>query len=164
MEKIHNSRNHNMAKTAHAVLETKRPFPGPAKASACGVDRCLRESLKRCSASTYEAVCQFRKTADPEHLPAIVLGVIDRYVEPALQARLKHPDDELRLAEDLGIDSLSMMEIVMLAEEVFQISIKNEELCHLRTLGEARRFIECKVYGLPLPTPARLLVGDLVLE
>jgi 3-hydroxyacyl-[acyl-carrier-protein] dehydratase len=56
------------------------------------------------------------------------------------------------------------MEIVMLAEEVFQISIKNEELCHLRTLGDARRFIECKVYGLPLPTPARLLAGDLVLE
>jgi 3-hydroxyacyl-[acyl-carrier-protein] dehydratase len=164
MEKIHNSRNHNMAPTAHAVLEINHAFPGPAKASACEVDRCLRESLKRCSASTYEAVCQFRKTANPEHLPAIVVGVIERYVEPALRARLKHPDDKLRLAEDLGIDSLSMMEIVILAEEVLQISINNEELCHLRTLGDARRFIECKVRGLPLPMPARLMPGDLLLE
>jgi 3-hydroxyacyl-[acyl-carrier-protein] dehydratase len=127
-------------------------------------DRALREALKRCPASTYEAACQFRKTANPDHLPAIVLGVIERYVEPARRAKLRKPTDDLRLVEDLGIDSLTMMEIVMLAEEVLRISINNEELCRLRTLGDVRQFIECKVRGLPLPTPARLLTGDLVLE
>jgi len=34
-----------------------------------------------------------------------------------------------------------MMEIVMLAEEALPLSISNEELRHLRTLGEIEQFI-----------------------
>ena len=51
-------------------------------------DANLREALKRCSAATYEAAAQFRKTGNTEHLPAIVLGIIERYVEPDLRAKL----------------------------------------------------------------------------
>ncbi|MEN9404147.1 MAG: 3-hydroxyacyl-[acyl-carrier-protein] dehydratase FabZ, partial [Verrucomicrobiota bacterium] len=98
-------------------------------------DANLRESLKRCSAATYEAAAQFRKTGNTEHLPAIVLGIIERYVEPDLRAKLKDSDDDLRIIEDLGIDSLTMMEIVILVEDVLQMTINNEELRHLRTVG-----------------------------
>ena len=64
---------------------------------------------------------------------------------------------DLRLIEDLGIDSLTMMEIVILVEEVLQMSINNEELRHLRTIGDVKQFIECKVRGLPLPKPTKFL-------
>lgn len=164
MDKILNSRNHDIAPTAGTDLATDHRFSVPATAIACEDDRSLREVLKRCPASTYEAACQFRRTANPVHLPAIILGVIERYVEPALRAKLRKPDDDLRLIEDLGIDSLTMMEIVILAEEVLRISINNEELCQLRTLGDVRKFIECKVRGLPLPQSARLMARNLVLE
>ncbi|MDD3180924.1 MAG: phosphopantetheine-binding protein [Opitutaceae bacterium] len=120
-------------------------------------DANLREALKRCSAATYEAAAQFRKTGNTEHLPAIVLGIIERYVEPDLRAKLKDPDDDLRIIEDLGIDSLTMMEIVILVEDVLQMSINNEELRHLRTVGDLKIFIDCKVRGLPLPQPTRFL-------
>jgi len=138
--------------------------PGPVRAVAASPkpftpedDAYLREALKRCSASTYEAACQFRKTGNTEHLPAIVLGIIERYVEPDLRAKLKNPDDDLRLIEDLGIDSLTMMEIVILVEDVLQMSINNEELRQLRTLGDVKQFIDCKVRGLPLPRPTKFL-------
>ena len=72
-------------------------------------------------------------------------------------AKLKNPDDDLRMIEDLGIDSLTMMEIVILVEDVLQMSINNEELRHLRTLGDVKQFIECKVRGLPLPKPTKFL-------
>ena len=78
-------------------------------------------------------------------------------MEPDLRAKLKDPDDDLRLIEDLGIDSLTMMEIVILVEEVLQMSINNEELRHLRTIGDVKQFIECKVRGLPLPKPTKFL-------
>ncbi len=119
----------------------------------------LRTALKRCSASTYEAASRFRQTGDAEHLPAIVLGVIARYVEPDLRAKLKNPDDGLGLIEDLGIDSLTMMQIVLLVEDVLRVSINNEELCHLRTLGDVRQFIESKVHGSFMPKPTPLLMG-----
>jgi len=120
-------------------------------------DANLREALKRCSAATYEAAAQFRKTGNVEHLPAIVLGIIERYVEPDLRAKLKDADDDLRVIEDLGIDSLTMMEIVILVEDVLQMSINNDELRHLRSVGDVKTFIGCKVRGLPLPKPTKFL-------
>ena len=123
-----------------------------AAASAPPADR-LREALKRCSPATCEAALRFRETDDPQYLGPIVVGIIERYVEPALRPRLQDPRDDLRLAEDLGLDSLTLMEIVMLAEEVLRITITNEELGRLRTLGEVRGFLARKVRGLPEPAP-----------
>src|SRR3954468_20505489 len=117
----------------------------------------LREALKRCSPSTFEAAIQFRKTGNPEHLPAVVIGVIERFVEPDLRVKLKDADDDLRLIEDLGIDSLTMMEIVILVEDVLQMSINNDELRNLRTVGDVKTFIDCKIRGLTLPKPTKFL-------
>jgi 3-hydroxyacyl-[acyl-carrier-protein] dehydratase len=153
----HKLHQRNMAQAVDTGSGSNKPFSGSPKSSTPEDDAYLREALKRCSASTYEAACQFRKTGNTEHLPAIVLGIIERYVEPDLRAKLKDPEDDLRLIEDLGIDSLTMMEIVILVEDVLQMSINNEELRHLRTLGDVKQFIECKVRGLPLPQPTKFL-------
>ena len=70
---------------------------------------------------------------------------------------LKDADDDLRLIEDLGIDSLTMMEIVILVEDVLHMSINNDELRNLRTVGDVKTFIDCKIRGLPLPKPTKFL-------
>jgi 3-hydroxyacyl-[acyl-carrier-protein] dehydratase len=134
-----------------------KPFPVLAKPFTPEDETALREALKRCSPSTFEAAVQFRKTGNPEHVPAVVIGVIERFVEPDLRAKLKDADDDLRLIEDLGIDSLTMMEIVILVEDVLQLSINNDELRNLRTVGDVKTFIDCKIRGLPLPLPTRFL-------
>lgn len=134
-----------------------KPFVAPAKPFAPEDEVALRESLKRCSPSTFEAAVQFRKTGNPEHLPAVVIGVIERFVEPDLRSKLKDADDDLRLIEDLGVDSLTMMEIVILVEEVLQLTINNDELRNLRTVGDVKTFIDCKIRGLPLPKPTKFL-------
>ena len=146
-----------MAQAVDDLSDAGKPMNDVPKPPLPDDDALLRESLKRCSASTYEAAVQFRKTKNAEHLPAIIIGVIERFVEPDLRAKLKNPDDDLRLIEDLGIDSLTMMEIVILVEEVLQMSINNEELRNLRTIGDVKQFIECKVRGLPLPKPTKFL-------
>jgi acyl carrier protein len=133
-----------------STATTPKPF-GPEDEAT------LRESLKRCSPSTFEAAVQFRKTANPEHVPAVVIGVIERFVEPDLRMKLKDADDDLRLIEDLGIDSLTMMEIVILVEDVLQMTINNEELRNLRTVGDVKTFIDCKIRGLPLPKPTKFI-------
>src|SRR3954468_12578648 len=136
---------------------TNKPLPTPPKPFAPEDEAALREALKRCSPSAFEAAVQFRKTGNPEHVPAVVIGVIERFVEPDLRVKLKDADDDLRLIEDLGVDSLTMMEIVILVEDVLQMSINNDELRNLRTVGDVKTFIDCKIRGLPLPKPTKFL-------
>ncbi len=44
--------------------------------------------------------------------------------------------------DDLDIDSLSMVEIVVAAEEKFNCSIPDDEVKNLKTVGDAVAFIE----------------------
>jgi len=131
--------------------------PNQSKAFTAEDESALRESLKRCSSAAVEAALQFRKTHDATHVPAVVIGVIERFVEPGLRPKLHTADDDLRMVEDLGIDSLTMMEIVILVEDVLQMQINNEELRNLRTVGDVKTFIDCKARGLPPPKPTRHL-------
>ena len=124
----------------------------------------LKDSLRRCSPASYEAAVQFRKTGNPEFVPAILLGIIERFVEPDLRPKLREADDELRIIEDLGIDSLTMMEIVILAEGVLQMSINNDELRNLRTIGDIKGFIDSKLRGLPPPAPQRFVPIETITE
>jgi acyl carrier protein len=107
----------------------------------------LREALKRCSPATYYAACKFRQSGAVEHLDAVILGVIERYVERDLRPKLQHQAESLSLREDLALDSLTMMEIVMVAEDVLPITISNEELTRLRTIGDVQRFFAAKARG-----------------
>lgn len=104
----------------------------------------LQDALKRCSPATFEAVCEFRRTGKLDHLRTVIVGVIERYVERDQRPKLKNADANLRLVEDLGIDSLTMMEIVLLAEDILNITVSNEELIKLRTLGDVQQFISAK--------------------
>ncbi len=111
-------------------------------------DPVLRETLKRCSPATYYAACKFRANGDLEALRAVVLGVVERFTDREMRRRLQSEPaavSALRLREDLGLDSLTMMEVVMIAEEVLGITISNEELTRVRTLGAVQDFIVAKV-------------------
>ena len=136
---------------------TSKPISPTAKPFAPEDEAGLRETLKRCSPSTFEAAVQYRRTGNAEHVPAVVIGVIERYVEADLRTKLRDAGEDLRLIEDLGIDSLTMMEIVILVEEVLQMTINNDELRNLRTVGDVKTFIDCKIRGLPLPKPTKFI-------
>ena len=123
----------------------------------------LRESLRRCSTKTIEAAVAYRKTGEIIHLPLIILGIFERFVEPDLRTRLATPDtDDLRVIEDLGLDSLTMMEIVMLVEEVTQTEIANDDLRNLATIGDIKVFVDCRARGLPAPPGATNYSSDAV--
>ncbi|MEK9773025.1 MAG: phosphopantetheine-binding protein [Opitutae bacterium] len=119
------------------------------------VEEELAELLKRCSPDTLEAAIAFRKTKDLKQIESIVLGVIDRHLEPEQRDIFKEADDSFRLYEDLGLDSLTMLEIVMLVEQALQISIDNEELRDLRTIGDVKQYLDAKVQGIEMPARSK---------
>ena len=76
------------------------------------------------------------------------MGIVERYIEPEQQEMLNQGNrDELDLVDDLGIDSLTMMEIVILVEECTEISFQNEELRDLKTLGDVKVFMTKTIKG-----------------
>ena len=105
----------------------------------------IRTALKRCSPETVEAAIRFRTTGDLEALPTMVYGIIERHLPPENTRSLADAGDDTRLIEDLGIDSLTLLEIVLTIEETVGISVENEELRDIRTLGEVKTFIVRKI-------------------
>lgn len=49
---------------------------------------------------------------------------------------------ESKIIEDLGADSLDMIEMLMSLEEEFKISVPDEEAEHLVTVGDVAKFID----------------------
>ncbi|MEO0795532.1 MAG: phosphopantetheine-binding protein [Verrucomicrobiota bacterium] len=116
----------------------------------------LRDSLKRCSPETITAAIAFRNQGDNSQAPMVIIGIIERFCEPDVRPKLKEPGaDELRVAEDLGVDSLTMVEVVMLVEEALEITIDNSELGDLRTIGDVKTFVGYKLSGEAMPEPAK---------
>jgi 3-hydroxyacyl-[acyl-carrier-protein] dehydratase len=117
----------------------------PIQTLAPEVDAHLREVLKHCSPSTYYAAHQFLANGDGARLPAMIVGLVERYVPADRRDRLRSASDALRLNEDLGVDSLSLIELGLLAEDVLRVAVTDEEMKQLRTLGDVRRLTERKV-------------------
>jgi acyl carrier protein len=109
----------------------------------------LGHILKRCSAATREAAREFRRTDDPRHVPVIIDGIIEQQVEPDLREWLRHQGDGLLLREHLRIDSLAMMEMMVVVEDVLQIPVNNEDLRDLRTVADLKEFIAGRLRGGP---------------
>jgi acyl carrier protein len=107
----------------------------------------LDEALRRCTPETIAAAKQYRETGDVTEIPAIVFGIIDRYQPATAPVQLAEADDSTRLIEDLGLDSLTLLEIVMSIEEVLQIRIANEDLRGIRTLAQLNKFLAAKISG-----------------
>ena len=149
-----------MSDTHLSAMSASPAARGVSKEFTPDQEGALRESLRRCSEKTIEAAISYQQTADPKHIPVIVIGIFERFVEPDLRPRLAGDSDELRVIEDLGLDSLTMMEIVMLVEEVTQTKIENDELRGLVTIGDIKTFVDCRARGVTPPAPAKALMGD----
>ena len=94
---------------------------------------------------------KFRKSKDAAQIETIVMGIIDRHLEPDQREILANSDDSLRMYEDLGMDSLTMLEVVMLVEQTLLVSIDNEELRDLRTVGDVKAYLNAKAMGVEPP-------------
>lgn len=106
----------------------------------------LRETLKRCRSEIIDLAVAYRKTKNSKDVSTIVLGIIERFLEPEMRSKIQAADAEnLRMIDDLGVDSLIMVEIVMTIEETLKISIPDEELRGLQTVKDVKHYIGQKV-------------------
>lgn len=75
------------------------------------------------------------------------MAVFDDVKEVVVEQLNVNPDEvkeESKFIEDLGADSLDVVELVMALEEKFGCEIPDEEAEKIQTVGDAIRYIESK--------------------
>jgi acyl carrier protein len=127
---------------------TNPPTPSPEQETR------LRESFKRCSPETVAAILCFRRERDPASVIVIVNGVIERYLKLAPGETLADKPGSTQLGVDLGIDSLTMLEIVMAIEEALDFRIEDADARAIRTLGDVRQYVDDRVHDRPVSLAA----------
>ena len=74
--------------------------------------------------------------------------MVEEKVKSLIASQLNIPvekvEDSSRLVEDLGADSLDIVEMLMTLEEEFGISIPDEETVNMKTVAEIVKVIESK--------------------
>jgi acyl carrier protein len=123
-------------------MSQAQPVPPP----AADPDQNPREKLGRLPAAALRGYDEFMKTGDEQALGALVVEVLKYCLAKNLdqKADVKWVDDA-RLVEDLGFDSLATIETVFFFEDLFHISVSNEEIAKVKTLGDLRQFVRGKL-------------------
>jgi len=108
-----------------------------------------RDKIRHFSQEVQDAFSAFETSRDPEVLDPVILAILDDYIPKKTEAPISGFPGSTRLIEDLGFDSLAITEVVFFSEELFNITISNEELLQVRTLDDLRSFIRRKVSPAP---------------
>jgi acyl carrier protein len=107
------------------------------------------DRLKHLPPEARAAFLHFQAAGDPAALDPVVLAILNDFIPLTPTKPLSELAGDTRLIEDLGFDSLAITEVVFFAEDLFNITITNEEIMQVRTLDDLRGFIRAKVMGRP---------------
>ncbi len=108
-------------------------------------DERLEEELRRSPSGTREALVRFNESKDPGDLEIFARGILARNIDDEYLEVLEKASGETNIFEDLGIDSLTMAEIIVTFEDGLGIKLIDDEVIQLRTLGEIQEYLMSKV-------------------
>ncbi|WP_162028164.1 MULTISPECIES: acyl carrier protein [unclassified Lentimonas] len=87
---------------------------------------------------------QFQKEGNADDLSQFIIELI-RFIMDSEETSEVVVVDATNLRDDLGVDSITIAEVVFLLEDVLEIEIDNEELLSIATFGELKAFIISKL-------------------
>jgi acyl carrier protein len=96
-------------------------------------------------AGAQAAFHRFQTGGDPAGLDPVICAILDDFIPRDPEIPLAELPGDTRLVDDLGFDSLAITEVVFFTEDLFGITITNEEIVQVRTLDDLRGFIRGKV-------------------
>ncbi len=105
------------------------------------MDKRLEDELDRAPKGTREALSAFKESGDLDQLEVFAKGIIARNIDDAYAEVLNKADDSTRMVDDLGIDSLTMLEIAMTFEDALGIELIDDELSGIKTYGGMREYL-----------------------
>lgn len=101
----------------------------------------LRRLLRGFPDITLLACERFQTAGNPADFELAVCGVIQQFLDKPPATDVAAMPGSTRLVEDLGLDSLTMVEMVFLFEDVFTTSVPHERLVKVTTLDELKTLL-----------------------
>lgn len=100
--------------------------------------RRVQENLTGFPKPVVDAYLGFAETGNVARLDEVVLGVLQFYLAKPPPAPLSSMPGATRLVADLGCDSLTMIDVMFLSENLLDIKLADDELTKIETLDELR--------------------------
>ena len=97
-------------------------------------------------AEVREAFQRYRTRGDIGAAETVVIAAAVDY-RPVSTGADKPVTDATRLLEDLSYDSVAVAELVFFLEDVFEVTIGNEDVFAVRTIGDLRACVVRKLTG-----------------
>jgi acyl carrier protein len=98
----------------------------------------VQENLSGFPQTVVDAYLAFAETGALAQLDEVVLGVLQFYLAKPPPVPLATLPGSTRLIADLGCDSLTMIDVMFLAENLLGIKLADDELTKIETLDELR--------------------------
>jgi acyl carrier protein len=119
---------------------TDVPAPSPSP------DR-VQDLLRGFPPETVAACIEFHAKGDSGVFERAVCGVIEHHLGSAPATPVAMLPGTTRLVEDLGLDSLTMVEMTFLFEDLFSLKLPHDELVKITTLDELRLLLRTQLAG-----------------
>jgi acyl carrier protein len=97
-----------------------------------------------------EAHARWLDRHDLAALDAVVLAIVAFHRPRRDPAAASEPlPDSARLVADLGYDSLALAEIVFFVEDLYRVTISNEDLRTILTVADLRAYVRARIPAAP---------------
>ncbi len=103
------------------------------------------EKLRHLPPAARAAFRRFQESGHLAELDPIIGAILEDFIPHKPARPLAELPGDTRLIDDLGFDSLAITEVVFFTEDLFGITIGNEEILQVRTLDDLRSFVRQKV-------------------
>lgn len=120
------------------------PAPTTLKLKSCAQ---IKNELLGFPPSCIEAALRYRDDGQFDSLIAMLPGMIEFHLPKGTAKPPSALSDELRLCQDLGLDSLALAEMAFKMDDVFGISIETHEMAGVETVGALKAFLRAKLNG-----------------
>lgn len=114
------------------------PLKGPSPAE-------IEAKLRHLTPAAQAAFRRFQLSGDAAALDPVINAILEDFIPKAPEKPLGEMPGGTALMDDLGFDSLAITEVVFFTEDLFGISIANDEIMQVRTLDDLRGFVRRKV-------------------
>jgi acyl carrier protein len=105
----------------------------------------LPERVKLLSGAGQAAYVEFRRTGAAAALDPLIFAILEAHLPRTLEQPMSDQPRDTLLMDGLGFDSLAITEVVFFTEDLFGVTISNEEIYQVRTIDDLCAFVRRKI-------------------